>query len=145
MILDAENLFSSAQAITASAASTNIIDLSQVRDIGVGEDIYVVALVTTAFTDTGGDSTVAVTLETDDNEAFSSPALAVQTLGTFGASAAAGSKLVAKLQPGAIVQRYMRAYYTVAGGSLTTGAISCFLTLDIEAARIYPNNQPILG
>lgn len=145
MIMDAELRFSNAQAITASAASTNQLDLLALRDIGVGQDIYFVALVAVAFTDASSDSTVAVTLETDSDPAFGTPTLAVQTIGTFAALSAIGSRLVAKLQPLAIFERYMRVYYTVANGNLTTGSITSFLVMDAELFRAYADNQPILG
>lgn len=137
MILDAHNLFSDAQAVTASAASTNIIDLGAVRDLGTGENLYIVVLVDTAFTDSGSDSTIAVTVETDDNEAFSSPSLSRMALGTFAALSAAGSRFVARLQPERINERYMRVYYTAANGNLTTGAFTAFLTKDIYAYTSY--------
>lgn len=147
MILDAQNLFSDAQAVTAAAGSTNVLDLGPlqglVRDIGVGQDIYLVSLVKAAFTDAGSDSTLAVTIETDDNAAFSSPALAVQTVGTFGALSAIGTRLVVKLQPEAILQRYMRVFYTPANGNLTTGSVSTFLVLGIDAYRTYADNIQI--
>lgn len=137
MYVDAQNLFSDAQAITASAASTNLIDLGSARDIGVGQELYVVAVVDIGFTDAGSDSTVTVTLETDDNAAFTSAAT-VQTIGTFAALTAAGSRLVARLQPSAAWEQYVRAYYTVANGNLTTGSLTVFLTIDIQAWTAYP-------
>ena len=39
MILDRQNTVSQAQAITATAVSTDTIDLSQARDVGVGEEL----------------------------------------------------------------------------------------------------------
>lgn len=137
MYLDAQNLFSDAQAVTASAASTNLIDFGSARDIGVGRELYIVVVVDVAMTDAGSDSTVTVTLETDDNAAFSS-ATAVQTIGTFAATTAAGSRLVARLQPDAGWEQYVRAYYTVANGDLTTGSFTAFLTTDIQAWTAYP-------
>lgn len=144
MIMDAELRFSNAQAITASAASTNQVDLKAIRDIGTGQDIYFVAQVDVAFTDGTSDSTVTVALQTDDNSAFSS-ATTVQTVGTFAALSAIGTRLVAKLQPLAFVERYLQAYYTVANGNLTTGSITSYLVLDAELFRAYASNQPILG
>lgn len=138
MIHDLQNQFSSAQAITASAASTNYIDLGLNRNVGVGEALYVGFVVTTAFTDSGSDSTVTVSLETDDNTSFSSPATA-QTVGTFAALSAAGSRLVVRLQVDKIVERYLQARYAVTNGNLTTGAITSFLTHDIDAFNAYAN------
>lgn len=149
MILDAQLLFSDAQAITASAGSTNQVDLgplkSTIRDIGVGQDLYAVVVCDVAMTDAGSDSTVTVTLETDNDSAFGSPTTAVQTLGVFAALAAVGTRLVAKLQPEKILEQYLRVYYTVTGGNLTTGSFTAFLTMDIAAFRAYADNITISG
>jgi hypothetical protein len=48
-ILDRLNLFSNEQAITASTASTDIIDLGSTRDVGAGEMSTVLILVTAAL------------------------------------------------------------------------------------------------
>jgi hypothetical protein len=142
MILDAQNLFSDAQAITAAAASTNLIDLGANRNLGVGEDLYVHVNVDVAFTDASSDSTLTVTVETDDNEAFSSPTTA-QTIGTFPALSAIGASLKAKLQPDAIVERYMRLKYTPNNGSLSTGSVTAALVLGIQAYTSYADNVSI--
>ena len=127
MYIDAHNLFDDAAAHLTTEASTNLIDLGAIRNMGVGEDIYFVIQVDTAFTDGSSNSTMAITLETDDNASFSS-ATTAQTIGTFAALTAAGTRLVAKLQPDAINERYLRVKYTVANGDLTTGAFTAFLT-----------------
>jgi len=137
MYVDAQNLFSDAQAITSAAASTNLIDLGSARDIGVGETLYLVSSVDVAFTDAGSDSTLVVTLETDDNAAFSS-AVTIATIGTFGALSAAGSRLVIKLPPGAAYEQYIRVLYTPVTGDLTTGSVTTFLTKDLQAFTAYP-------
>lgn|SRR5574343_1274218 len=139
MLIDIQNQFSNAQAITASAASTNSIDLGAVRNIGVGERLYIVFHVTTAFTDVGSDSTVTPSLQTDDNSAFSSAAT-VRTYDTLAALTAAGTYRYYELEPftaAGTYERYLQVYYTVAGGNLSTGAISAFLTHDIAAFRAY--------
>ena len=139
MLIDVQNRFSNAQAITATAGSTDIVDLGVAgRNIGVGEEMYLVVIVTTAFTDTGSDSTVAVTLETDDNTSMSSPTT-ILTLGTFAALSAAGTRFVVRL-PVATYERYIGVRYTVANGNLTTGAITAFLTKNPDAYTNYQNN-----
>jgi len=145
MKIDAENLFSDEQAITAAAGSTNILDLGAVRNIGVGKTIYLVVVVDVAFTDAGSDSTLTVTVETDNDVAFGSPTLAAQTVGTFAALSAIGSRLVARLQPDAILERYMRVYYTPNNGDLTTGSVTTFLTLGIDAYTAYADAVTITG
>lgn len=137
MYVDAQNLFSDAQAITASAVSTNIIDLGSARDIGVGRELYLVVLVDTAFTDAGSDSTVQVDIQTDDNAAFAS-ATTLKTVGTFAALSAVGSRLIERLNPDLAWEQYIRLNYTVANGNLTTGSLTAFLTVDVHAWTAYP-------
>lgn len=143
MYKDAQNLYSSAQAITAAAASGNIIDHGAARDLGTGQDVYVVVIVDVAFTDGGSDSTLTVTLETDNDAAFGSPTLAAQTIGTLAALSAIGTVLTAKLQPGAVNERYSRLYYTPNNGNLTTGTVTAFLTTDIHKWVAYAKNYLI--
>lgn len=55
MLIDAQNLFSDAQALTATAVATNVIDLSADRSIGSGEPLCVVFQVDVAADQTTGD------------------------------------------------------------------------------------------
>lgn len=129
MLIDQYELFSSAQAITAAAASTNSIDLRAERYIGVGaRPLYVVAQVTTAFTDSGSDSTLTVKMRTDTDSAMGSTA-DLFTIGTFAALAAIGDQLVAPIPFGAI-ERYVDLYYTPNNGNLSTGSVTAFITAD---------------
>jgi hypothetical protein len=143
MYVDKENNYSDAQAITASAGSTHIIDHGIARDLGTGEDIYLVSLVDVAFTDGSSDSTVTVTLETDEDVAFGSPTTAIVTLAVFSALSAIGTIRYAKLPPGTVNERYSRVYYTVANGNLTTGSITSFLTKDIHKYVTYAKGYTI--
>lgn len=142
MILDAHNLFSDAQAITANAASTNLIDLGAARDIGTGENLYCVLIVDTAFTDSGSNSTGAVTLQTDDNASFSS-ALDAQLLFTIATNAAAGTLYAARLAPGAINERYCRLNYVMSGGDFSAGAVTAFFTHDVQKYVSYADGITI--
>lgn len=94
------------------------------------------------MTDASSDSTVAVTLETDDNSGFSS-ATTGMTIGTFAATSAAGTGFYVKLQPGTVDERYSRVYYTVANGNLTTGSFDAFLTNNIDQYTAYADNVTI--
>lgn len=140
MIIDALNKFSDAQAITAAAASTNSIDFGAVRDIGVGENLYVVAVVTTAFTDSGSDSTLAVALETDSSTSFTPDA--TRTLFTFPVLSAIGTMKIARLGPDDINLRYAQLKYTPSS-DLTTGSITAFITHDIQKATAFAKNYTI--
>jgi hypothetical protein len=55
MFLDSLGLFSDAQAVTATAVGTNVIDLSQDRSIGTGEPMAVMFCVDVAADQTTGD------------------------------------------------------------------------------------------
>jgi hypothetical protein len=143
MILDGQNLFSDAQAITSSAASTNLIDLkSTTTYAGTGKPLYVVSLVDTAMTDASSNSTVTVTIQSDSTSAFGSAAT-VLSLTAFAATAAAGTVVKGVIPPDTNCERYIRAYYTVANGALTTGAFTTFITTDLETYRTYADGFTI--
>ena len=142
MIIDSQLLFSNEQTITSTAASTNVVDLGAVRNLGVGEDLYLVVGVDVAMDDSGSDSTLAVTIETDDNEGFNSATVA-QSIGTFSALSVAGTRLVAKLQPDKINERYMRLKYTPGTGDLSAGKFTAFLAKDIQAFTAYADGITI--
>lgn len=144
MQIDAQFQFDLAAAHLTTEASTDYVDLSVARDMGAGRPLYFIILVTTAFTDSGSNSTMAITLESDDNTSFSS-ATTVQTIGTFAALSAAGSRFVAPLALFTTPERYLRVKYTVANGDLTTGKFTAFLTMDIDAWRAYADNIQITG
>ena len=142
MLMDKQTLFSEEQAITASAASANYIDLGVARNIGVGEDLYLVLTVTEEFDDTGDDSTITPVLQTDDNSAFSS-AVAVRTYDTLAANSPVGTKKIYRLDPvndAGTYEQYLRLYYTVAGGDLSAGKITAGLVCGVEAIKDYPTN-----
>ena len=88
MITDKLLMFSEAQAVTNTAASTDVIDLGPIdgkrRDIGVGYPLEFWALVNTAAA-ASGDATVNIQLQTsEDNSSwttiYDSGALAKTTL-----------------------------------------------------------------
>jgi hypothetical protein len=138
MFMDQDLLFSDAQAVTATAASSNYADLGPLfsgnlnRDIGVSE-MYISISVDVAMTDSGSDSTIAVSLETDDNTSFSSAAT-VATLVTIPAVTAAGTKYFVRLPIATTVpyERYIQLRYTAANGNLTTGSFTAALVKNID-------------
>lgn len=145
MKVDAQNRFSDAQTVTTGSengvASTNVIDLGVARDIGAGKDIYLVVQVDTALT--GAGDTCKVELRTDDNSGMNS-ATVIQTVGTFPANSAAGTRLVQKLQPGAAYERYIDLLYTAAGsGALESGAFTAFLTDSVDTLKVYAKGYTI--
>jgi len=138
MILDKNLLFATAQAITASAASTDVIDLGVLADVGIGEELEVLALVTEAFT-ASGSGTLTVALQGSvDNSTFTDMAVS-RAIGK--ADLVAGAEAVRWKIPGVAagqaMPRYLRMYYTVATGPMTAGKITAGIILDRQAAHAY--------
>lgn len=128
MILDAQLQFADGQALTADAASTNAIDFGDApRDMGVGERLYILVVVDAAIT-----GTLQVNLEVDDNDAFSSAS--VIDLGSFAASAVAGSRLLFSVGIEQLNEQFARLDFNDATG----GSVSAFVAKDIDAAKAYP-------
>lgn len=125
MLKDKQLEFSSEQAITATAASTNYLDLGAAVDLGIGEKIGVIVTCTAAMTDSSSNSTVTVTLEGDSTTTFTPDASF--TVGSFAALSAVGTTIAAVLPLGVLQYRYLQLKYTVANGDLTTGSFTAFL------------------
>lgn len=137
MYVDGQLLFSDAQAVTAAAGSTNTIDLGAVRDIGTGEDLYIVVSVQTTLADGGSNTGTTVALEGDSTDTFSPDGTA--DLFTFAQAAAAGTVKIAKLSPGSapLQYRYIRLKYTPAGADLTGGKFDAFITNNVDKYTSY--------
>lgn len=127
MYLDKQNLYSEDQALTATAVSTNVIDHT-VTELGPGEPVEVIAQVTEAFT---GGTSVAVTLQTDSDEAFGTAVDVVSTAAIAVASLVAGYQFRLSTLPVGLL-RYTRLNYTVVG-TPTAGAVTSGLALDRQA------------
>ena len=145
MYLDKQAEFSDSQAVTATAISTNVVDLNTAFnyntgvDIGTGEDVYLVLQCDTAAT-AAGAATVTVTLESSAAAGLTSSTVHF-TSATFALSdMTAGKTLLAIKLPAGTYLRYLGLRYTVATGPLTAGAFSAFLTKDNQAWRAYARN-----
>ena len=133
MILDKQNLMSDDQALTASVASTNVIDLgddtSKVKALNEKGDLEVFAQVTTAFS---GGTSVKATLQSDDDEAFGSPTTLIETAAIAVADLVAGYGFRFKGLP-EINERYLRMYFTVVG-TPTAGKVTAGLALQRQTS-----------
>jgi hypothetical protein len=145
MIIDSQNNFSSAQAVTATAVSANTIDLSQARDVGTGETLYVVVTVDTTVT-AAGAATVNFQIISSASAALTSPTILSQTDAIGKAELPAGRRpIVLELPPTILVaqpigQRYLGLQYTVGTGPLTAGAFTANLVKDTQdISKNYPS------
>ena len=119
MLLDQQALFSAAQAITATAASTNVIDTGSNKDVGKYGDIPLLIQVVEGFNNL---TSLTVTVQTDDNSAFSSAA-DVLSMTIPLASLVLGYKSPVITLP-MKMERYIRLNYTVTGTAPTTGKVT---------------------
>lgn len=143
MILDKLLEFSDAQAVTVTALSTNVVDLyplgnqtvtNLTRDIGTGEDTYLVVQVGSTVT---GAGTLTVTLETDDNVGMASPTVHFTSSAIAFGSLTAGTAPIRVKLPAGNYERYMAVRYTVAAGPFTGGTFDAFIVKDTQANLIY--------
>ena len=130
MRIDQYELFSDNQAVTAAAASTNLLDLrGTARRIGVGaRPLAVVLHCTVTMDDSSDNSSVVVYLQSDTAAAFSS-ATNQQTLHTFATNTAANTYVVVPIVSNTN-ERFVRLYYDVLGGNLGNGSFTAFMTAD---------------
>lgn len=136
MILDKELMFSEAQAITTTAASTNVIDLGADHNLG-GKVIELFVTTDAAFQSTT-TSTLTVALQTDSTSAFSS-ATALFTSAAINKSALTSNTMQVRVAVPHTTERYLRLNYTVGGADFTAGAVTAGLVLDVENRRDYPD------
>ncbi|EOJ3240777.1 Bbp16 family capsid cement protein [Klebsiella pneumoniae] len=127
MLLDQQALFSAAQAITATAASTNVIDTGSNKDVGKYGDIPLLIQVVEGFNSL---TSLTVTVQTDDNSAFSSAA-DVLSMTIPLASLVLGYKSPVITLP-MKMERYIRLKYTVTGTAPTTGKVTAGITGGVQ-------------
>ncbi|HYZ93033.1 MAG TPA: hypothetical protein VFA34_11695 [Actinomycetota bacterium] len=139
MILSKQGNFSEAQAITTTAASTNIIDrgapgtplgapTTVPRDLGKSMIPILCQVVETFATLTS----LQVTLQADDDSAFGSPTTVDITPAIAAATLVAGYKFPMLQLPPGITERYIRLNYTVAGSAATAGKITAGLVAAVQ-------------
>ena len=136
MSFDIQNVFDDGVQKLTSSASTNMIEIKTPHNLGAST-FYCVVKLTEDMTDSGNNSTLSVKLETDDNESFSSPTT-LQELGVFPALSTVSTEPLQVPLVLKDVQKYIRAYYTVSGGDLTSGAVRSYLNPTAEVMQIIP-------
>lgn len=150
MIQDALLQFSDAQALTATAASTNTIDLfpnanGQNTNIAEGEPMCVMIAPSVSADATTGDETYAVAIQTDDNTGFGSPTT-LATVSIPAAALKAGATPVFIGLPSGLYERYLRLNYTLGGTtpSVTLDAFLCPLSAVAKYSKYYKSGFTIL-
>jgi hypothetical protein len=145
MILDQLLALSLAQAVTATAVSTNTIDLKTARDLGPGSDVYFVFDVDEAAT-AAGAATVTFQIISSAAADLSSPTVIVQTDAIGKAELTLSRRPISlelvdsilAAQP--VGQRYLGVRYVVATGPLTAGKFTCYVANEAPSVgKNYPS------
>ena len=131
MLLDQQALFSAAQAITATAASTNVIDTGSNKDVGKYGDIPLLIQVVEGFNNL---TSLTIDLQTSDTE--NGTYASIQSVTVPLANLTKGAKVAAfRVVPSAFVKPWSKIVYTVTGTAPTTGAIFAALTREEDGLR----------
>lgn len=138
ILMDKGMEFSDAQAVTASAISTNVMDLGVSHDFGVAADLFLVVQCDVTATDAGSDATLTISLESDSTADLATSATVHHTSAAIAlASLVAGETLLVVPVPPGAYERYLGVRYTVASGPLTAGKFSAFLSADVQRWKAY--------
>jgi hypothetical protein len=141
MIFDRSLLLSNAQAITATARSTDVIDLLGMgtvykaaaalpRDLGKGNQIPFLVQIVETFNNL---TSLTIDIQVDDNSAFSSPrTIATQTIAL--ADLKAGKQLSFPTLPNGIDERYLSVLYTVTGAAPAAGKVTAGIVMGVQTS-----------
>jgi len=142
MLLDSQNQFSAAQAVSSTGAtpSTNTIDLGVARDIGgaVTDQLMLLCEVATAFT-SGGSATLQAQFQTAPDNGSGAPGAWV-TLSQSDAVPVASLVQGYKFLPGELpgpTQRFLRLNYVVGTAAMTAGALKAALVPSLDVQPVY--------
>lgn len=134
MITDNFLRVSTAQAVTTTAVSTDKIDLLQAREIGEGDDLFMVFTVGTAF---AGGTSINFQVTVADDAALSTNATTIGMSGVIvTASLTAASQFLVRLNPqiASLGRRYLGATYTVVG-TMSAGTVTADIVSDIQDGK----------
>jgi len=155
MIIDAQNLFSDAQALTATAISSNVIDLGVARSVGNGEPLCVLFAVDVAADQTTGDEDYTFVVKYASNDSLTSDEHLIG-LREFESTPTAPSQDASLLVEGfkfyiplpattaAEGQQYLGVVYTLAGTSPSVTVTAALMPMSmIDSDVDYANGYTI--
>lgn len=138
MYIDKLLQVSNEQAVTASAASTDVIDFGQANPTPGLADTYMVVTVDEAAAAAGAATVTIAVQDSADNSAFADVAV---TAAIPKATLVAGYQLVIPMPTK--LRRYCRVNYTVATGPLTAGKFSAQVVKGFQQNTHYPDSPRI--
>jgi len=143
MILDMQSLFSDNQLITATAVSTNVVDLGAteapvnravapgavlVKDLGKGEPVPILIQASANF---DALTSLNIAIQVDTVEGFGSPTTVID-IDVLLADLVAGYQTPIIWVPTKVNERFMRLNYTVTGSNPTVGSIIAGLCMGVQ-------------
>ncbi len=139
MIIDKLLQVSNEQVVTVTAASTDVIDFGQLNpNSGMGQNTTVAITVDEVAAAAGAATVTFSVQDSADNSSFADVAV---TAAIGKATLVAGAQVLIPMP--VAHRRYVRAYYTVATGPLTTGKFSAQIVSGVQANRAYPDSAKI--
>lgn len=140
-ILDAHNQYSDAQALVATAVSTNVIDHGSDRDLGIGEPLVVQVTVDVSAVTAG---TLTVTLQTDSVVGFGGATTVAQSGAIAQATLVAGYRLVLGVPADKSMNRFSRLNYTIATITAVTVTSVLIPLKFVQAENVFPGAFTVL-
>lgn len=139
MIIDKLLQVSNEQAVTASAASTDVIDYGQANpDSGLNDNVTMAITVDEAATASGSATVTFSVQDSADNSTFTD----VYATAAIGKATLTAGKQILIPMPYQH-RRYVRVYYTVATGPLTAGKFSAQVVTGIQQNTAKPDSAKI--
>lgn len=139
MYIDRSLQVSNEQAVTVTAASTDVIDFGQANpNTGLTDQLTMAITVDEAATAAGAATVTFAVQDSADNSSWADVA-ATAAIGKAALPAGAQVLVPMPLQH----RRYVRVNYTVATGPLTAGKFSAQVVTGVQASRAYPDSPRI--
>lgn len=139
MIIDKALQVSNEQAVTVTAASTDVIDFGQVNpNSGLNQNTTLAITVDEAAAAAGAATVTFSIQDSADNSTFADVAV---TAAIGKASLTAGQQVLIPMP--AKHRRYVRVYYTVATGPLTAGKFSAQVVVGVQQNTPMPDSPRI--
>lgn len=138
MIVDINTQMSDSQALTATAVSTDILDLDNDNNIGKGEPLAVAVSIEVAADFTTGDETYNFIVESATDEAFTAP-IAIAGSGPLNGNTLQVGRIVV-IPLGHFNEQFLRVNYTLAGTTPSVTVNTYLLPLsDVDSFEALPS------
>lgn len=147
MIIDRQNQFSDAQAVTVDAISARVLDLgplggstaNTIRDIGAGKTLYLHILVTTTLLASGGAATLTTSLESDSTADLATSATVHWTSDAIAKASLVAGYWIAKgiAIPAGAYERYLGLRYNATTNDFSSGNVTAWMSENRYDDRVY--------